>query len=133
MKTEYNKLVNILNLGIKDECEALNIKAPDYISKKDWLTVSDIIEKCYIANNKMDIYLDFIYWYVRTVILFAESYNKNSIDDLFYNVFTSSGALDNIDNVIRYREGHTFLEEVRRRIKQNNDVDKVSNSYLGIS
>ena len=65
----------------------------------------------------IDKYLDFMYWYVRICTYYADCYDKDHISELFARVCCGSGRLDNIENVLRFREGETICLEIDEKLK----------------
>ena len=115
MQTNYNELKKVLDQAIADECIERRIDAPN-IKEEEWFAALDVLEAHYLANNMMDKYLEFVYWYVRVVTNYADG--CNDLANLFGDVYISSGRLDNIENVKRFEEGEAFREEVTEKLKQ---------------
>ena len=117
MQTSKEELKNVLYQAIQDECKIMNIKAPDYISEDEWFVAFDVFEAHYLANNMMDKYLYFIYWFVRVVTLFATDNYKDRVSDLFKYVYTYSALLEGIGGGIRLYEGKAICSEIEEKIK----------------
>ena len=129
-KKDYQiRLKEILYQAIEDECKADNIKKPDFISEEEWFIAFDVLEAHYLANNMMDKYLYNMYWFVRVATAYAATYQEDDVAKLFSEVIISSGRLDNIENVMRYREGIAISEEFKEKIK-NYQASKQGKKYV---